>query len=118
MTDTCIDSIPFNDTNIDVPDFDYPEQDDDNLSAVNWKVRIKNRAWWLTMVPALLLLVQAVGALFGYQWDFVVLDQKITAVINALFGVLTLMGVVNDPTTAGLKDSAQAMSYAEPRVTR
>ena len=93
---------------------DVPE----DLEPINWQVRIRNKAWWLAFVPALLLLAQAVGSLFGYKWDFVVLNQKITAVINAAFCVLALLGVVNDPTTAGFKDSTHAMHYAEPKVTR
>lgn len=112
------DEIHFFAANIDEPDFDYPMPQTDDLPSVNWRVRIRNKAWWLAMVPALLLLAQAVGSLFGYKWDFVVLNQQIAAVINAAFTVLALMGIVNDPTTAGLKDSTQAMGYAEPKVTR
>jgi phi LC3 family holin len=121
MTDTKHldhEEIPFYAADIDEPDLDVPMPQDADLPAINWRVRIRNRAWWLAMVSALLLLAQAAGSLFGYQWDFVVLDQKIAAVINASFGVLALMGVVNDPTTAGLNDSTQAMGYAEPKVTR
>lgn len=81
---------------------------------LNWKVRIANKTWWLSLIPALLLLVQAIGAPFGYQWDFVVLDQQLAAIINALFAVLALMGVVQDPTTEGLGDSERALSYEKP----
>ena len=70
------------------------------------------------MVPAALLLVQTVMALFGYKWDFGVLNQQLTAVINAVFAVLAILGVVNDPTTAGLSDSAQALTYLTPKVTQ
>lgn len=82
---------------------------------INWKVRIKNKNFWLALIPAVILLIQAVGAVFGYKWDFVVLNQQLAAVINALFTVLAILGVVTDPTTAGVADSAQAMTYEVPK---
>ncbi len=81
---------------------------------INWKVRLKNKAFWLAVVPALLLVIQTVASLFGYAWDFVVLNQQIAAVINAVFAVLAILGVVTDPTTAGMKDSDRAMEYTKP----
>lgn len=81
---------------------------------INLSVRIKNKAFWLALIPALLLVVQAVAALFGYRWDFVVLNQQIAAVINAVFAALAILGVVNDPTTAGVTDSDRAMGYSKP----
>lgn len=82
---------------------------------INWKVRIKNKNFWLAIVPAVLLLVQAIAAPFGYNWDFVVLNQQLAAIINTLFGVLSLLGIVTDPTTAGVGDSARALTYTEPK---
>ena len=82
---------------------------------INWKVRIRNRNFWLALIPALLLLVQVVAAPFGYKWDFGVLNQQLAAIINAVFALLSILGVVNDPTTAGVGDSVRAMSYEEPR---
>lgn len=81
---------------------------------INWKCRIVNKAFWLMIVPALLLLVQAVAAPFGYNWDFVVLNEQLAAIINAAFGVLSILGVVSDPTTKGLNDSERAMTYDKP----
>lgn len=81
---------------------------------INWKVRLKNKTFWLALVPALLLVVQTVASLFGYAWDFVVLNQQIAAVINAVFAVLAILGVVNDPTTAGISDSQRALTYTKP----
>ena len=97
---------------------DFWGADADEAPAINLRVRLRNKVWWLSFVPAVLLLAQAVGAPFGYQWDFVVLNQQIVGIINAAFAVLALLGVVVDPTTAGIKDSAQAMGYDVPRVTR
>ena len=82
---------------------------------INWKVRIKNKMFWLTMIPAVLLLVQVVAAVFGYTLDLGDLGNKLLAVVNALFGVLTMLGIVTDPTTAGLSDSAQALTYEKPK---
>ena len=81
---------------------------------INWKVRLKNKTFWLAIVPALLLVVQTVASLFGYAWDFVVLNQQIAAIINAVFAVLAILGVVTDPTTAGVTDSDRAMCYDNP----
>lgn len=82
---------------------------------INWSVRFRNRAFWLSLIPAVLLLVQVAAAVFGYTLDLGALGDKLLAVINALFAVLTILGVVNDPTTAGVSDSKQAMSYTTPR---
>ena len=81
---------------------------------INWKVRIKNKAFWLAMIPAILLLIQAVLALFGVQFDFTELQQKLVAVVNAVFLVLSIMGIVVDPTTHSIGDSQRAMGYTEP----
>ena len=82
---------------------------------INWNVRFKNKTFWLSLIPAVLLLVQVVAAVFGYTLDLGELGDKLLAVVNALFAVLTILGVVNDPTTAGVTDSAQALSYTTPR---
>ena len=79
--------------------------------AINWRVRVKNKTFWLTLIPAVLLLVQAVSAPFGYKWDFGVLNQQLAAIINAMFAVLAILGVVNDPTTKGVGDSERALMY-------
>ena len=81
---------------------------------INWKVRIKNKAFWLALIPALLVFIQAVAALFGYQWDFAGLQTELVAIINAAFVLLSILGIVVDPTTEGFGDSDRAMLYDEP----
>ena len=82
---------------------------------INWKVRLKNKTFWLALIPALLLLVQVVAAVIGVELDLGELGDKILAVVNAVFAVLTILGVVTDPTTAGVSDSAQALTYEAPK---
>lgn len=85
------------------------------LEKINWRVRLKSKPFWLTLVPALLLLVQVVAAVFGFELDLGDLGNKLLAVVNALFAVLSILGIVTDPTTAGVSDSAQALTYTEPK---
>ena len=82
---------------------------------INWKVRIKNKNFGLTLIPAVLLLVQVIAAVFGYTLHFGELGNKLLAVVNALFAVLTILGIVTDPTTAGIGDSKQALTYKAPK---
>ena len=84
---------------------------------INWKVRIKNKNFWISVIPAILLLVQVMAALFGFTLDLGDLGNKLIAVVNAIFGVLAVLGVITDPTTAGLSDSTQAMTYEVPKVS-
>ena len=85
------------------------------MKNINWLVRIKNKNFWLTLIPAILLLIQVVAAVFGYSFDFGDLGNKLLAAVNALFAVLTILGIVTDPTTKGVSDSAQAMTYEKPK---
>lgn len=83
---------------------------------INWTVRIKNKTFWLAIIPAMLLLIQAVGNVFGLALNFDDLSANLIAVVNAAFVVLAILGIVVDPTTAGTSDSAQAMTYTEPKA--
>jgi len=84
---------------------------------INWKVRINNKNFWLTLIPSVLLLVQAVAAVFGITLDLGDIGNKLVAVVEALFLVLAILGIVTDPTTDGMGDSAQAMTYTVPKKT-
>lgn len=85
------------------------------MKNINWTVRIKNKAFWLALIPAMLLLVQVIAAVFGYTLDLGDLGNRLLDVVNALFAVLAILGIVTDPTTAGVSDSEQAMGYTEPK---
>lgn len=81
---------------------------------INWKVRIKNKAFWLAVIPAIALVAQAIAAVFGYTIDLTTMVGKLQAVVNAVFALLVILGVVVDPTTDGINDSARAMGYDVP----
>ena len=82
---------------------------------INWIVRIKSKNFWLALIPAVLLLIQVVAAAFGFTLDLGDLGNKLLAVVNAAFAVLAILGIVVDPTTEGVSDSTQALTYTEPK---
>lgn len=85
------------------------------MTNINWMVRIKNKNFWMAIIPAVLLLVQVVANVFGFTLDLGDLGNRLLEVVNALFAVLAILGIVTDPTTAGIKDSKQAMTYIAPK---
>lgn len=82
---------------------------------INWTVRFKNKSFWLSFIPAVLLLVQVVAALFGFELDLGDIGNRLIDVVNAVFAVLAVLGIVTDPTTSGVSDSAQALTYDKPK---
>lgn len=82
---------------------------------INWKVRIKNKNFWIALIPAVLLLIQVVARVFGFEIDLGDLGNNLLAVVNAVFVVLSILGIVTDPTTEGITDSNLAMTYDEPK---
>ena len=85
---------------------------------INWTVRLKNKTFWLSFIPAILLLIQVVASVFGFTLDLGELGEKLLAVVNAVFAVLAILGIVTDPTTAGISDSKRAMTYKAPAKER
>lgn len=81
---------------------------------INWKVRVKNKAFWAALIPAVILVVQLVAGLFGWSIDLTNISGKLVAIVDAVFAVLTILGIVQDPTTKGIKDSERALTYKEP----
>lgn len=82
---------------------------------INWRVRVKNKAFWVALIPAVLLLIQQVCAVVGVQLDFGELQAQLVAIVGTVFAILAILGIVADPTTAGVGDSEQAMGYTEPK---
>lgn len=85
------------------------------MGNINWTVRIMNKTFWVTLIPALLLLVQVIAAAFGFTLNLGDMGNRLLDVVNALFAVLAILGIVTDPTTDGVSDSAQAMTYDKPK---
>lgn len=72
---------------------------------INWKVRIKNKIFWVTIIPAIFVLIQVILSIFGISMDFAELQGKILALVDAVFVILAILGIVTDQTTVGIGDS-------------
>lgn len=81
---------------------------------INWKVRIKNKIFWVTIIPAIFVLIQVILSIFGISIDFAELQGKVLALVDAIFVVLAILGIVTDQTTAGIGDSQRALTYNAP----
>lgn len=72
---------------------------------INLKLRLQNKVTLVAILGAVFLMAQQ----FGFE-----IPQNIQNGVNTFVYILVLIGVVNDPTTSGLSDSARALEYKEP----
>lgn len=83
---------------------------------INWKVRFKNPYFWIGLVAVILA---AVGISPESLTSWSILWDKILGLFGNPFAigctVVAVIGYVNDPTTKGLRDSKQAMTYESPK---
>lgn len=81
---------------------------------INWRVRVRNANFWASLLPLILLTMQNMARVFGYEIDLGDKTDEIMAAVTPLLSVLALMGIVNDPTVATWSDSPRALAYTEP----
>lgn len=79
---------------------------------INWKVRFKNKTWLATFLSLIIGFVYNLLAMFDVYP--VITENTVMQVVGQVLTLLGLIGVLVDPTTAGLNDSQRAMSYEEP----
>ena len=73
---------------------------------INFKLRLQNKATLVALISAVFLMLQQ----FGLH-----IPNNIQEGINTLVGILVILGIITDPTTKGIGDSEQALSYQEPK---
>lgn len=79
---------------------------------VNWKVRFKNKVWLSAFFSAIIVILYTIFDLLGIVPD--ISEYSLTRIIESILLVMSLTGVIVDPTTAGLSDSNRAQGYLEP----
>ena len=83
---------------------------------INWKLRLQNKATLTALVMALVALVYQVLGLFDVVPK--ISQDELTTVIGMVINLLCLLGIVVDPTTDGVSDSARALTYDTPRADK
>lgn len=79
---------------------------------INWKVRFKNKVWLGSFFS---LVVGFIYSMLGIFDVFPAVTQNLVMqLINQVLTFLGMIGVIVDPTTAGIGDSQRAMTYEEP----
>ena len=82
---------------------------------INWLVRLKNKNFWIALIPAIIVLVQQVVKTFGIQINLGELGNNLLDIVNSVYIMLAILGIVVNVTTEDIKDSARALTYNEPR---
>lgn len=81
--------------------------------GINWKVRLRNKQFWIATIALLAVLANQIAAVFGQ--DITVYSEQATEIAETILLILSGIGIIVDPTTKGVKDSKQAMEYTEPK---
>lgn len=74
---------------------------------INLKLRLQHKSFWVALIGLVVLLTQQLGVK--------IFPDNIADITNTILAIGVLVGVINDPTTAGLGDSAQALTYEAPK---
>lgn len=83
---------------------------------MNLKLRLKNKATLTAIVLTAVAFIYQILGLVGVVPP--VSEEQVTKIAGIVINLLAILGILVDPTTAGVKDSARAMTYEEPtRVT-
>ena len=80
---------------------------------INWKVRLKNKTWLLAFAGAIVAFVYQILGMLGVVAP--IAEDNVTQIIGLVVNLLVALGIVQDPTTAGMSDSSEALSYSEPK---
>lgn len=83
------------------------------MNKINWKVRLQHKGFWVSLVALLLVLANQIASIFGV--DISIYNAQVTDITESVLGVLILLGLVIDPTTKGIGDSVDALTYEKPK---
>lgn len=84
-----------------------------NFLGIDWESRKGNKMFWLALLSALIILSESILKPFGISFDFAGFEANIASIIEALFGVLIVVGVVMNPQEPGVTDKGDSVDETE-----
>jgi phi LC3 family holin len=89
------------------------------MQLFNWGVRFRNKTWVIAFLSQLMLAAQIVlEGMNRLGWSTFRLTEElqneVLMLVNGIFMVLAMLGIIQDPTTKGYRDSERAMEYKDP----
>lgn len=79
---------------------------------VNWRVRFKNKIWLSAFISAIIVILYTLFDIIGFIPD--ISEYSLTRIVESCLLIMSLTGVIVDPTTTGIGDSNRAQGYFEP----
>ena len=80
---------------------------------INWRVRFQNKTFLTGLISLVVVFVYDLLQLL--EIAPVVTQSAVMQVAEGILMILGMVGVIGDPTTNGLSDSKQAMTYTSPK---
>lgn len=79
---------------------------------INWTLRLQNKATLAALAATVLAFAYQLCGIFGIVPP--ISQDSLMQLVGIVLNILVALGVVTDPTTSGLSDSARALGYDEP----
>lgn len=83
------------------------------MMGINWKVRFKHRSFWISLIALISVFLNQIASIFNI--DVTLFNAQFTELAETILMFLVFLGVIVDPTTQGIKDSDQALTYTTPK---
>lgn len=80
---------------------------------INWKLRLQNKATLTAIVLGIVAVIFQIVRAFGVAPS--VTENEVVQIVSLIIEVLAMAGILIDPTTKGISDSTQALTYEEPK---
>lgn len=83
------------------------------MKEINWKLRLKNKTVLIALVSAVMVFATSLAQALGLHLP--VTTEQVVEAATAFLTILVALGVIVDPTTEGIRDSDNALTYTEPK---